>query len=206
MIRQKPKACGIKPLARLRPVRSRTVWCDLVRSRTFSYVLVRSRTFPYDVVRSAARQPGKATARGRKVRSGTFARAAAGDGTDRQRPVRSPARLGQSRPDWIAVAPRPICSVTAGPVADMEAARHAWLTDSTDAERFATAFAGPRQLSRTAENLSERKTNTATIENALERWASGSNIKAETTTSARSSMDRASVYGTEGYRFESCRA
>ena len=80
------------------------------------------------------------------------------------------------------------------------------LTPETSPRRFAKTFAKSIRFSRTEADLHGREAKTADAKKTLAGGGKIAIIKGPNQSSARSSMDRASVYGTEGYRFDSCRA
>jgi integrase len=76
----------------------------------------------------------------------------------------------------------------------------------TPSQRFAKSFAKPCRFSRSTANLGERKGEKADVGKILAGKGNNAIIKAESSRARVAQLDRASVYGTEGYWFESSRA
>ena len=113
------------------------------------------------------------------------------------RPTRS-ARRGRMTPQPPRTAAKGGIGATARPGDGADAGR--------SAKPFAKSFAKCRGLSSADANQGERKTESPDRENPLERRGLDCIIKANSQPARVAQLDRASVYGTEGYRSESCRA
>ena len=80
-------------------------------------------------------------------------------------------------------------------------------TNTTEgAERFATRFAKSCSSSRSKLDHAGLKARKADIQETLANKGKACTIKGKEAPARVAQLDRASVYGTEGYRFESCRA
>ena len=75
-----------------------------------------------------------------------------------------------------------------------------------DAKRFAKSFAKPGGLSRTSANLGEREAESKASEKPLRTKGEPAIIAGKMQQAPVAQLDSASVFGTEGCRFESCRA
>ena len=101
----------------------------------------------------------------------------------------------------------PKLAVRAKDAAEETVLRKTGTTDSAEVEnRFATRFAKSCRFDRISMDSAGRTSEKADVHNTLETRGKTASIKVETHHTPVAQLDSASVFGTEGCRFESCRA